>query len=52
MPKYLYYVLSSESFFIYDVQNSKGAKMPRGDKKTVMSYRFPAPPLEVQREMH
>ena len=27
--KFLYYVLSSEQFFLYDIQNSKGAKMPR-----------------------
>ena len=49
--KYLYYVLSSEDFFHYDVSNSKGAKMPRGDKKAVMRYRIPVPPLEVQREI-
>ena len=32
-PKFLYYVMSSENFFLYDVQNSRGAKMPRGDKE-------------------
>ena len=30
MPEFLYYVLSSDQFFLYDTQNSKGAKMPRG----------------------
>ena len=30
VPKFLFYVLTSEDFFIYDMQNSKGAKMPRG----------------------
>ena len=30
------------------VQNSKGAKMPRGDKNLVMKYAFPLPPLAVQ----
>jgi type I restriction enzyme S subunit len=47
-PRFLYYVLSSDSFFIYDNQNSKGAKMPRGDKNAIMKYRIPVPPLPVQ----
>ncbi|HAQ91217.1 MAG TPA: restriction endonuclease subunit S, partial [Coprococcus sp.] len=51
IPEFLYYVLSSDQFFSYDVQNSHGAKMPRGSKDAVMKYRFPVPPLEVQREI-
>ena len=47
-PNFLYYVLSSDNFFLYDVQNSRGAKMPRGDKEAIMNYRFHIPPLEVQ----
>ncbi|MFR0968318.1 MAG: restriction endonuclease subunit S [Coprococcus sp.] len=50
-PEFLYYVLSSDQFFSYDVQNSHGAKMPRGSKEAVMKYRFPVPPLEVQCEI-
>lgn len=50
-PEFLYYILSSEAFFNYDNQNSKGAKMPRGDKKAVMNYILPVPPLEVQSEI-
>jgi len=50
-PEFLYYVLSSENFFLYDIQNSKGAKMPRGDKTAVMQYIVPVPPLEVQAEI-
>lgn len=49
--EYLYYVLSSEQFFIYDIQNSKGAKMPRGDKDAVSKYIVPVPPIEVQSEI-
>lgn len=49
--EFLYYILSSEKFFAYDTQNSKGAKMPRGSKVAVMKYRVPVPPLEVQREI-
>lgn len=51
MPKFLYYVLSSDQFFLYDMQNSKGAKMPRGSKEAVMKYSVPVPPLEVQSEI-
>ena len=51
IPEFLYYVLSSDLFFAYDVQNSHGAKMPRGSKEAVMKYRLPVPPLEVQREI-
>ena len=50
-PKYLYYCLSSDQFFLYDMQHAKGAKMPRGDKAAVMEYKVPVPPLEVQREI-
>lgn len=51
MPDFLYYVLSSEHFFFYDVKNSKGAKMPRGNKTAVMNYPIPVPPMAVQREI-
>lgn len=47
-PKYLYYVLSSEEFFIYAAQNSRGAKMPRGDKQAVMQYKFGLPSMDEQ----
>ena len=50
-PEFLYYIISSEKFFLYDVQNSRGAKMPRGDKDVVMKYKLPVPPLEVQCEI-
>lgn len=50
-PRFLYHILSSERFFLYDVRNSKGAKMPRGDKKAVMQFEIPLPPLEVQRQI-
>lgn len=50
-PKFLYYCLSSDQFFHYDMQFSKGAKMPRGDKKAIMEYKVPLPPPEIQREI-
>ena len=47
-PDYLYYVLSSDEFFFYDMQYAKGAKMPRGDKQAIMDYLIPVPSLEEQ----
>lgn len=49
--RYLFYVLSSDTFFSFMMQTSKGAKMPRGDKAAIMKYRIPLPPLPVQREI-
>ena len=49
-PRFLYYVLSSDSFFTFDQQNARGAKMPRGNKKAILRYPVPVPPLEVQHE--
>ncbi|MEG2344287.1 MAG: restriction endonuclease subunit S, partial [Acidaminococcaceae bacterium] len=51
VSEFLYYVLSSERFFLYDIQNSKGAKMPRGNKEAIMRYAIPLPPLPIQREI-
>ena len=49
--RFLYYTLSSDKFFSYATQHSKGAKMPRGDKAAILNFRVPVPPLEVQREI-
>jgi len=42
-PEYLYYVLSSNSFFSYNMQHAKGAKMPRGSKTAILNYQIPIP---------
>ena len=47
-PKFLYYLLSSDKFFSYHMQNAKGAKMPRGSKEAVMRYMIPLPSFEEQ----
>lgn len=51
LPEFLYYVLSSDFFFHYDMQYAKGSKMPRGSKEAVLQYITPVPPLPVQREI-
>ncbi len=50
-PAYLYQILATDVFFDYDTQNSKGAKMPRGDKEKVMKYSFYLPSIEKQNEI-
>lgn len=47
-PRYLYHILASDKFFEYISSSAKGAKMPRGDKKSVMNYEVAIPPVEVQ----
>ena len=46
--RFLYHQLASEKFFAYDMKNAKGAKMPRGDKESIMKYEIAIPPLEEQ----
>ena len=35
---FLYYNLADDKFFDYSMKTSKGTKMPRGDKKSIMEY--------------
>ena len=49
LPRFLYHILASEEFFYYDIQHSKGAKMPRGDKKAVLEYRIPIIDIDEQK---
>ena len=49
--KFLYFILSSDSFFLYDNNYAKGGKMPRGDKNKIKEYEIPLPPFPVQEEI-
>lgn len=49
--RYIFHVMSSESFFHHVIKTSKGAKMPRGDKKSILNFCFTLPPIETQREI-
>ena len=40
---YLYFVLSDDRFFEYAMATSKGTKMPRGDKTSIMQYEVELP---------
>lgn len=48
-PIFLYYILSSDSFFSYATHTSKGTKMPRGDKKAIMNYQVPDLSYQAQK---
>jgi type I restriction enzyme S subunit len=47
-PRFLYQILADDSFFEYNMQHAKGAKMPRGNKDKILEYRFPVPSPEEQ----
>ena len=47
-PVFLFKVLSSDSFFEYDNTYTKGAKMPRGDRKAIAKFGVILPPLPLQ----
>lgn len=49
LSKFLYQLLADEKFFDYNIRFSKGAKMPRGDKKKIMEYEILVPPISVQK---
>ena len=48
---YLYYVLADDEFFKYSMATSKGTKMPRGDKTSIMNYPINLPPLPTQQKI-
>ncbi len=48
VPEFLYQLLASDVFFAYNMQNARGAKMPRGSKEAILKYRIPIPPLDEQ----
>ena len=48
---FLYYILSNDSFFNYSMTTSKGTKMPRGDKNSIMKYMVPDFGIETQRKI-
>jgi type I restriction enzyme S subunit len=49
--EFLYYLLSSDDFFNFDMKFAKGAKMPRGNKSAILKFIIPIPPLAIQQEI-
>jgi len=48
---FLYYALTNNTFFEYAMATSKGTKMPRGDKKSIMQYEVPCYNIETQQKI-
>ena len=48
---FLYYILANDDFFIYAMATSKGTKMPRGDKTSIMQYEVPYVNIEIQKKI-
>ena len=51
LPRYLYHVISSTDFFDHVEKFQKGASYPAISDADTKRYKFPVPPLEVQREI-
>lgn len=49
--EFLYYVLANDDFFAYSMATSKGTKMPRGDKFSIMQYEVPNLNFETQHKI-
>lgn len=47
---FIFYTLSLDTFFDFDMLHSKGAKMPRGSKPEIMKFPICIPPLSLQQE--
>ena len=46
-PSFLYHLLRSDKFFDFVMTGAKGSKMPRGDKKQIMTWQVPEVPSNV-----
>jgi type I restriction enzyme S subunit len=50
-PQYLYYQLSKDDFFDFMMAGANGTKMPRGNKKSIPTYKILLHPLPTQRRI-
>ena len=48
---FLYYILANDDFFAYSMAISKGTKMPRGDKKSIMQYELQLFDIKIQKRI-
>ena len=49
--EYLFEVLRQDDFFAFAMSTASGIKMPRGDKDKIKTYKFPLPPVEMQKKI-
>lgn len=50
-PRWLYHNITTKKFFAYVEKNQQGASYPAISDTIVKAFKFPVPPLEVQREI-
>lgn len=48
---FLYYVLANDDFFVYSMATSKGTKMPRGDRTSIMKYEVSRFNIDTQKKI-
>ena len=48
---FLYYILADDAFFAYSMATSKGTKMPRGDKTSIMQYEVQIFDMNIQKRI-
>lgn len=51
LKRYLFYILSQNSFFDFATKTSKGTKMPRGDKEALKKFKVLIPEIEYQKKI-
>ena len=51
LPEFLFYYLSSDTFFDYVMSGAKGTKMPRGDKQQILHYHMIVPDINTQQQV-
>ena len=49
--KFLYYCLCNDNFFSHYVASSKGTKMPRGDKESLLKWKINIPSIVKQQHI-
>jgi type I restriction enzyme S subunit len=50
-PKFIYYALFRDDFFIHMMKGAKGTKMPRGDKSHILEFLIPNFEINLQKKI-
>ncbi len=50
-PKFIYYSMFGDEFFIHMMRGSKGTKMPRGDKDQILDFLIPNTDIQNQQKI-
>ena len=50
-PKFIYYALLRDDFFLHVMKGSKGTKMPRGDKNHILDFHIPDFEISKQKKI-